>query len=346
MAEYDDTTNTTSVANHIVYDAFGSKQTETNAAIDTLFGYTGRAFDEETGLQNNLNRWYDSTTGRWISDDPIGFAAGDANLYRYVGNSPTDLIDPTGNVGVTLSRKKPTSKIQVADLAGNTWIIGLSAAYEHTTIFGGSGNWVKGCPWSTLTIRVTYIPSKAAKTTCGVVRLGTVKTTRPIHWSMKGHENASSHDRAIITRNGRHWSVDHGSSQPLSERADKDVFPKRRPGAVGMNPDRGRQSIDYSSGTINISPLIIPDAMNEQQIHVEPKRPVNQILIIAAAEFRGKKSGTIVSYRPIKVLAHVTPTGTCKWRIGQRIPSNANATFDQALSAYNKEADRPLGTVR
>jgi len=28
--------------------------------------------------------------------DPLGFAAGDANLYRYVGNDPTGMIDPSG----------------------------------------------------------------------------------------------------------------------------------------------------------------------------------------------------------------------------------------------------------
>lgn len=44
----------------------------------------------------NLNRWYDPKVGRWISKDPIGFAAGDANLYRYVGNGPTNWFDPNG----------------------------------------------------------------------------------------------------------------------------------------------------------------------------------------------------------------------------------------------------------
>ncbi len=53
-------------------------------------------FDDATDLQNNLNRWYDATVGRWISEDPIGFAAGDGNFYRYVGNSPTNWIDPNG----------------------------------------------------------------------------------------------------------------------------------------------------------------------------------------------------------------------------------------------------------
>ena len=43
-----------------------------------------------------LNRWYDAITGRWLSRDPIGFAAADANLYRYCGNSAASAVDPTG----------------------------------------------------------------------------------------------------------------------------------------------------------------------------------------------------------------------------------------------------------
>ena len=39
---------------------------------------------------------YDPTIGRWTQEDPIGFEGGDANLYRYVGNSPTNATDPMG----------------------------------------------------------------------------------------------------------------------------------------------------------------------------------------------------------------------------------------------------------
>lgn len=39
---------------------------------------------------------YDPKIGRWTSMDPIGFDAGDANLYRYVHNTPTNGIDPSG----------------------------------------------------------------------------------------------------------------------------------------------------------------------------------------------------------------------------------------------------------
>ena len=39
---------------------------------------------------------YDPTAGRFLEEDPIGLAGGDANFYRYCGNSPTNHVDPTG----------------------------------------------------------------------------------------------------------------------------------------------------------------------------------------------------------------------------------------------------------
>jgi hypothetical protein len=37
-----------------------------------------------------------TSTGRWASEDPLGFNAGDSNLYRYVVNNPTNAVDPSG----------------------------------------------------------------------------------------------------------------------------------------------------------------------------------------------------------------------------------------------------------
>ena len=97
------------IREHVVYDSFGNRLVEQDYdssgntissshadAVDSLFGYTGRDWDAEAGLQCNRARWYDPATGRWLSQDPIGFEAGDANLYRYVGNQPTTLTDPSG----------------------------------------------------------------------------------------------------------------------------------------------------------------------------------------------------------------------------------------------------------
>ena len=80
----------------LIYDAFGKVTSESNPAVDSLFLFTARPFDSDTQLQNNLNRWYDSRVGRWLSEDPIGFAAGDGNLYRYVGNDPSTKVDVYG----------------------------------------------------------------------------------------------------------------------------------------------------------------------------------------------------------------------------------------------------------
>jgi RHS repeat-associated protein len=41
-------------------------------------------------------RYYHPQLQRFISEDPIGFAGGDPNLYAYVGNMPTLHGDPLG----------------------------------------------------------------------------------------------------------------------------------------------------------------------------------------------------------------------------------------------------------
>jgi RHS repeat-associated protein len=86
------------VLNHLKYDSFGRITSETNPATEFAFAFTGLERDESTGLYRAYFRYYDPAVGRWISEDPIGFAAGDTNLARYVGNGPTNASDPLGLV--------------------------------------------------------------------------------------------------------------------------------------------------------------------------------------------------------------------------------------------------------
>jgi RHS repeat-associated protein len=79
---------------HYQYDAYGNVKTG-NTAL-TRYLYTAREFDRDTSLQYNRARWYDAATGRWITEDPIKFRAGDTNLSRVVGNSVTNATDPSG----------------------------------------------------------------------------------------------------------------------------------------------------------------------------------------------------------------------------------------------------------
>jgi RHS repeat-associated protein len=75
------------------YEPFG-RATAAGAPSSNSFQYTGREADG-TGLDFNRARYYNPTFGRFISEDPIGFAGG-PNLYAYAANSPINLTDPYG----------------------------------------------------------------------------------------------------------------------------------------------------------------------------------------------------------------------------------------------------------
>jgi hypothetical protein len=47
-------------------------------------------------LGNQETAMYNPIVGRWMEEDPILFKAGDADLYRDVGNDPTNSVDPSG----------------------------------------------------------------------------------------------------------------------------------------------------------------------------------------------------------------------------------------------------------
>ena len=43
-------------------------------------------------------RDYDPAIGRWTATDPIDFAGGDVNLFRYASSDPVNFVDPLGLV--------------------------------------------------------------------------------------------------------------------------------------------------------------------------------------------------------------------------------------------------------
>jgi len=75
-----------------VYDSFGNCQIQTAEIVNNL-RFAGQYHDAESGLSYNLNRYYDPTTGRYLRTDPFGEGL---NLYAYVFNNPSTLIDPLG----------------------------------------------------------------------------------------------------------------------------------------------------------------------------------------------------------------------------------------------------------
>jgi RHS repeat-associated protein len=86
----------------INYDAYGNilgSSSGVNLAGEYI--WAGRLLDPAgAGLYYNRARFYSPVIGRWTTEDPIGFAGGDSNTSRYVGNAPTNGTDPVGESAV------------------------------------------------------------------------------------------------------------------------------------------------------------------------------------------------------------------------------------------------------
>ena len=95
------------------YDAFGNQWTGENP---DPFGYCGEYLDKETGLIYLRNRYYDSSTGRFITEDP---AQDGLNWYSYCAGDPVNAVDPWG-LGFTLNNYNENGDDRLAALQALT----------------------------------------------------------------------------------------------------------------------------------------------------------------------------------------------------------------------------------
>jgi RHS repeat-associated protein len=87
-----------SLAQTYTFDSFGI-QTGSSGTMTNPFQYTARESDAETNLYYFRARQYDSGSGRFTSEDRIGFYGGN-DFYAYVHNHVTDSTDPFGLCGL------------------------------------------------------------------------------------------------------------------------------------------------------------------------------------------------------------------------------------------------------
>lgn len=83
------------VTSTLKYNAFGALESGT----PSLYAFTGREWDPETGLYYYRARYYDPKIGRFLSEDPIPLqerAIEELNAYPYVANNPVRWKDPSG----------------------------------------------------------------------------------------------------------------------------------------------------------------------------------------------------------------------------------------------------------
>ena len=110
-----------------VYGAFGNTIVSTGS-FSNPYRYTARDYDPETELQYSRSRYYDSTLGRFLSEDEAGFSSG--SLYPYALNSPLRFVDPSGLSSVDYNADTNTIILYSGDNFDGT-IIAQGVAYNH-----------------------------------------------------------------------------------------------------------------------------------------------------------------------------------------------------------------------
>lgn len=120
ITEVSDSTGT--IVERYEYDVYGeftifdASDTEIAAsAIGNPYLFTARRYDAESGNYYYRARYYSHDLGRFLSQDPLGFDAGDYNLYRYVFNNPINATDPTGEVAWFIPMLASASAEAIAD---------------------------------------------------------------------------------------------------------------------------------------------------------------------------------------------------------------------------------------
>jgi RHS repeat-associated protein len=112
------TDETGKLVERYLYDVYGAATVVdgtgalvTGSLVGNRFLYTGREWIAEAELYDYRNRVYSAELGRFLQADPIRFAGGDLNIYRYVGNNGVNCSDPLGLwTYITIIRDAPTQK--------------------------------------------------------------------------------------------------------------------------------------------------------------------------------------------------------------------------------------------
>ncbi len=119
------------------YNPYGDKRIEDPNSTNHEVWYTGKQYENRTGLSYFGARYYDTTVGRFTGMDPVAFDGANIhtfNRYAYANNNPYKYIDPDGNLPIVV----------IVPLVAKAIDIGISA-YDTYTAYqeGGAKGAVK-----------------------------------------------------------------------------------------------------------------------------------------------------------------------------------------------------------
>lgn len=87
------------------YRPYGDQLIEASASQNNDLWFTGKPYDESTGLSYFGARYYDPTLGRFMGIDPVGVDVENlhsANRYAYANNNPYKFVDPDGRLPILI----------------------------------------------------------------------------------------------------------------------------------------------------------------------------------------------------------------------------------------------------
>jgi RHS repeat-associated protein len=321
--------NTQTIVEHRDYDGFGNIVVDTAPAVGDRYGFTGREFDSNTGLQYNRARYYDPATGRWISEDPLRFAAGDANLYRYVRNQSTGLTDPSGLVA------PPPGFERIGGNRFGDWTIeqfGIDAPAfglgtgKDTDNYGSLG-------------KITFTPAPGAVTadTVGfiqIVRMTMVKKDDPSKKKDMTHRGPDKIKHRITAKG---WAVDRQPRIFGWYGCDDTGNPQKPIGGLGMTitpwrPGNGKR------------PAVLEDLPSGPEPNPDVTLPLSGWII--KYEFETYAVEKLANGKPGRIYGGISWGFTVDSQgkvasLPRKFISTPSADFFEAIAAWNKQAAGP-----
>ena len=120
------------------YDEFGNiEQTGSQTFLNDVT-FTGSVTDKSTGLQYMNSRFYNPSSGRFLSQDTYTgnpYEPWTQHLYSYSGNNPTSMVDPTGHFFNLIAAAVGAAVGAVVGVVGN----GIANAINNKPFFENAG---------------------------------------------------------------------------------------------------------------------------------------------------------------------------------------------------------------
>jgi RHS repeat-associated protein len=125
--------------------------------------FLGQYFDQETGFNYNVQRYYDAPKGGYTQVDLIGFSGGQTSLYVYGNNNPSMYVDPYGlydlpsipqpvvdfsagmgdtlSFGITNWARNKMGTNDVVNQCSTSYSVGEWTGIATSTVIGGAAGW-------------------------------------------------------------------------------------------------------------------------------------------------------------------------------------------------------------